>query len=47
MGGITRYLLHAVVNKGGLNMEDFREEEEVGGIYQGGSDMDEEEFNEL
>ena len=33
MGGITRYILHAVVKNYDLNMEDVREYEEEGGIY--------------
>ena len=40
MGGITRFILRAVGNKDGLNMENVREDEEEGIFYEEDSDMD-------
>ena len=40
MGGITRFILRAVGNKDGLNMENVREDEEEGRFYEEDSDMD-------
>ena len=39
MGGISIYLLCAVVNEYGYNMADLRKDEEDGGVYDGESDM--------
>ena len=47
MGGITRYLLRAARKKDYLKMEDVKEGEQEGGIYEEDSDMDGEECNEL
>ena len=47
MGGINRYILHTVVKKDGINMEDIRKDTEEGGVYDGDSDTDGEEYNEL
>ena len=47
MGVIIMYIFFALVKKYGLNMEDVREYEEEGGIYEGYGDMYGEECNEL
>ena len=47
MGGITGYILHKLGKKDALRMEDVRENQEEGGIYEVDVDMDVVEFNEL
>ena len=46
VGKIPRYILHTVGKKDGPNMDNTKEYEEEGGIYEQGSDMDGEECND-
>ena len=47
MGGIPSYIVCVVGVNDGLNMENVRENEEEGGIYEGYNGMYGEEYNEL